>query len=131
MIPIRKPTKATITTSRMGQRLASASAPILLGLARYRRCCNNSGSFAIFTAILRASSRVSNLAAECRPSSHYLLRFRRTIELRSYIKPELGELQVGLARFVHVRVARPFETFVCHDTVLRSRLHENAPTPTW
>lgn len=42
-------------------------------------------------------------------------------ELRSYVKPELGELQIGLARFVHVRVARPFETFVRHDTVLRSR----------
>jgi hypothetical protein len=92
---------------------------------------SSSGSLAMFTAIRRASSLVSNLAAERCPGSHsYLLRSRRTIELRSYIKPELGELQVGLARFVHVRVARPFETFVCHDTVLRSRLHGNAqPTP--
>jgi hypothetical protein len=72
---------------------------------------SSSGSLAMFTAIRRASSLVSNLAAERCPGSHsYLLRSRRTIELRSYIKPELGELQVGLARFVHVRVARPFET---------------------
>jgi hypothetical protein len=72
---------------------------------------SSSGSLAMFTGIRRASSLVSNLAAERCPSSHsYLLRSRRTIELRSYIKPELGKLQVGLARFVHVRVARPFET---------------------
>jgi hypothetical protein len=87
-------------------------------------------SSSAITAIRRASSRVSSLAAERCPSSHsYLLRSRRTIELRSYIKPELGELQVGLARFVHVRVARPFETFIRHDTVLRSRLHGNAHPP--
>jgi hypothetical protein len=68
---------------------------------------SSSGSLAMFTAIRRASSLVSNLAAERCPGSHsYLLRSRRTIELRSYIKPELGELQVGLARFVRVRVAR-------------------------
>ncbi len=58
-------------------------------------------------AIRRASSLVSSLAAERRPGSHSYSRSRRTIELGSYIKPELGELQIGLARFVHVRVARP------------------------
>ncbi len=61
-----------------------------------------------------------NLAAEGRFDSHS---FRIGIELRSYIKPELGELQVGLAHFVHVRVARPFETLFGHDTVVRSRFH--------
>ena len=60
-----------------------------------------------------------------RPGSH--IPPRRTIELGSYIKPELGELQVGLAHFANARVARPFETFFGHNTVLRSRFHGNAP----
>jgi hypothetical protein len=101
--------------------IVSRCAAIILGLR------NSSGILAMFTAILRASSLLSNLAADRRPRSHFPA--RPTIEFRSYIKPELGELQVHLAQFVHIGVARPFETFFGHDAVLRSRFHRIAPIP--
>ncbi len=66
----------------------------------------------MFAAIRR--TLLNNLAAESRFGSHP---FRMGIELRSNIKPELGELQVGLAHFVHVRVAGPSERLFGHGTV--------------
>jgi hypothetical protein len=52
------------------------------------------------------------------------------IEPRSCVKPELSELKVKLARFIRVRVARPFAALFSHEPVLRSRFQGAAPSPT-
>ena len=46
----------------------------------YLGCFKNSGSFAIFAAMRRASSRVSNLAAAARPDLHLAARRRGTAD---------------------------------------------------
>jgi hypothetical protein len=41
----------------------------------------------------------------------------------------LRELKVGRTNFFCLRLARPFETFVGHRTILGGRFHETASTP--
>lgn len=53
------------------------------------------------------------------------------IELRSHLKPELSELQIGLAQFYRVRLACRVETLFSHSTVLGRRFRRNAPATTW
>jgi len=45
------------------------------------------------------------------------------IEPRGGIKPNSRKLQIGLAHFGRIRLARPFDTFVGHGAVMRGRFH--------
>jgi hypothetical protein len=51
------------------------------------------------------------------------------VEFRRSIEPDLHQLQVGCANFIRLRLARPFETFVGHRTILGGRFHVTASTP--
>ena len=48
---------------------------------------------------------------------------------RSGIEPNARELQIRLAHFGRVRLARPFDALFGHGAVMRGRFHGNAPNP--
>ena len=48
----------------------------------------------------------------------------KAVDFRRRIEPDLRELQVGRANLFCLRLARPFETFVGHRTILGGRFHE-------
>ena len=51
------------------------------------------------------------------------------IKLRGSVEPNARELQIRLAYFSRMCLARPFDAFFGHGAVMRGRFHETPPIP--